>query len=109
MASATPVVSADKVIAAGAKTIADFAAAKSRVSAIVSTSGTVDGGSVAIEASHDGAVWVKMATFILVEPRNRSWDLPNGAYRYFRANVLDAVTGGGSVSVTFMEGNESVL
>ena len=105
MASTTAVVSANAAVTSGAKTTVDFTAAKSRVSAVVSTSGDVTGGSVSVEASHDGLAWVKMATFILVEPRNWAWDLPNGAYRYFRANVLSAIKGGGAVSVTFMEGN----
>lgn len=103
MASTTPVTSADAVVTTGAKSTVDFTSAKGRVSAIVSLSGTVSGGSVGIEASHDGAIWVKLASFVLIEPRTWSWDLRSGAYRYFRANILGAIKGGGTVTVTFME------
>lgn len=105
MASTVPVVSADAVVTAGEKSMVDFTSAKSQVSAVVSISGTVTGGSVSIEASHDGLVWVKLAAFVLVEPKNWAWDLSTGAYRYFRANVLGAIKGGGAVTVTFMEAN----
>lgn len=88
----------------GTGTTIDFQTAKSRVSGIVRTSGTVNGGSVAIEASHDGTNWVKKATFLLVDARGAwSYDLQHGAYRYWRGRVLRNVAGGGNVSVTFME------
>lgn len=88
----------------GAGTTVDFTTAKRAVSAVVSLSGAVTSGVVAVEASHDGTVWVKKASFV-VEGGRKAWsyDLPHGAYRYWRGNVLRDVAGGGTVSVTFME------
>lgn len=103
MASTDAVVSI-QAKASGAGASCDFSTAKSRVSAIISTSGSVSGGVVFIEASHDGVVWVKKASFGLDGSRGAwSYDLQHGAYRYWRGNVARNVTGGGSVSVTFME------
>lgn len=82
----------------------DFQTAKACVSAVVSLSGEVSAGSVSIEASQDGTVWVKKAAVILGDGRKAwSYDQLHGAYRYWRGNVLRDVAGGGTVSVTFME------
>lgn len=83
---------------------ADLLVAKARVSMTVVVNGTVTGGVVALEASQDGTNWVKVNSVgPLSTGVNRFCHLPVGAYRYFRANVVTAITGGGSVSATIME------
>lgn len=82
----------------------DFTSAKSRVSAMVVSRGTVTDGVVLIQASQDSTNW---ATVGVVSPRtgvNQGFDHNKGAYRYWRAVVGRDVAGGGSVDVTFMEG-----
>lgn len=81
----------------------DFTTAKLNVSMVIVVTGTVTGGLVALEASHDGLNWV---SHTVVEPMtglNVGVDNRAGAYRYWRSNVLTEVTGGGSVATTFME------
>lgn len=103
MASADASVSISAKVSGAGDTV-DFATAKGRVSAVISTSGTVTSGSVSVEASHDGVVWVKKAAFVLGDERGAwAFDLERGAYRYWRGNILRAMAGGGAVSVTFME------
>lgn len=103
MASTTAQESLTGVKAAGAGTIIDFTDAKRWVSAVVSTSGTVTDGLVAVEASHDGTNWATRHLFELREGVVESYDSQSGAYRYWRANVRRAVAGGGTVKVTLME------
>lgn len=89
----------------GAGTTVDFLTAKSLVSMVVIAKGTVTGGVVAVEASHDGTNWVQLHAFAPSTGINSSFDLTRGAYRYYRANILSDITGGGSVDATLMEGN----
>ena len=89
--------------AAGPGATVDFLAAKVQVTAMVVVTGVITGGVVAMEASHDGVNW---AYYGSVNPRtgvNQPLVTNVGAFRYWRANVLAEVTGGGSVTVTFME------
>ena len=91
------------VSAAGPGTTIDFTVAKANVTAMVVVIGTVTGGTVAMEASHDGVNWVYYGS---VNPRtgvNQPLVTNVGAFRYWRANILVAIVGGGSVSATFME------
>ena len=104
MASTTAQTSVSR-LTTGAGDSVDFLTAKSRVSAVVAPTGTITGGVVAIEVSHDGTTWVKQHVLPAVQDFPQSYDLPNGAYRYWRGNVLSPITGGGDVTVTFMEGN----
>lgn len=87
----------------GPGTTVDFMTAKAQVTAVVVVNGTVTGGVVAMEASHDGTNWVYYGS---TNPRtgvNQPLVTNVGAFRYWRANVLQEITGGGTVSTTFME------
>lgn len=82
----------------------DFLTAKRNVSVMMIPSGTITGGAVAIEVSHDGTNWASMLVMhIALRPGVHSHDFSHGAYRYWRANVLADITGGGSVTATLME------
>lgn len=82
----------------------DFSTAKSHVAAVVVPSGTIAGGTVGVQASHDGVNWVHMvAVHVALRPGVQSNDFSTGAYRYWRAVVLQDITGGGTVSATLME------
>lgn len=88
----------------GTGTTVDFTTAKRNVSVVMLPSGTITRGTVAIEASHDGINWVQtLVMHIALRPGNHAHDLSHGAFRYWRANVLADITGGGSVTTTFME------
>lgn len=101
MASTTAVLSLDTK-STGTGTSVDFAAAKKNVSAVIFTTGLVTGGVVQVEASQDNLNWVPLAAFATDATRTRGFDSSHGAYRYWRASILDSIRGG-SISVTFME------
>lgn len=88
----------------GTGTTIDFTTAKRNVSVVMIPTGTITGGAVAIEVSHDGTNWAQMLVMhIALRPGIHSHDFSHGAYRYWRANVLVDIAGGGSVSATLME------
>lgn len=88
----------------GTGVTADFVTAKRNVSVVMLPSGDITGGTVAVEVSHDGTNWVQaLVMHIALRPGNHSHDFSHGAYRYWRATVLADITGGGSVTATFME------
>lgn len=88
----------------GAGTTVDFTTAKRNVAVMMIPSGTITGGAVAIEVSHDGTNWASMLVMhIALRPGIHSHDFSHGAYRYWRANILANITGGGSVTATLME------
>lgn len=88
----------------GVGTTVDFTTAKRNVSVVVLPGGGITGGTVAVEVSHDGINWVQaLVMHIALRPGNHSHDFSHGAYRYWRAAVLADITGGGSVTATFME------
>lgn len=89
----------------GDGTTIDLLDAKKDVSAVISTSGTVTDGLVAVEASQDGTNWVVRHLFEVQEGVTEGYDSRFGAYRYWRASVRRAVAGGGTVKVTLMEGD----
>ena len=88
---------------AGTGAVVDLLDARRNVTAVLSVSGTVTGGLVAVEASQDGVNWVVRHLFALGDGSAQGYDSTSGAYRYWRAGVSRGVTGGGSVTVTFME------
>lgn len=102
MASTTAVLSLDTK-SAGSGASVDFATAKRNVSAVIFTAGLVTGGVVQVEASQDNLNWVPLAAFATDATRTRGFDSSRGAYRYWRATILDSIRGGGTVSATFME------
>lgn len=88
----------------GAGATVDFLTAKRNVSIVLLPTGTITGGAVAIEVSHDGTNWTRKLTMhVALRPGNHTYDFCQGAYRYWRANIVIDITGGGSVSATFME------
>jgi hypothetical protein len=102
MASTTAALSLDRVSTVSNGTTVDFAAAKRNVTMIAFPTGTVTGGVVSMDASHDGTNWVTIAV-LTVESRPVAFSSQLGAYRYWRASVVDSIKGGGSASATFME------
>lgn len=98
-----PTPSLEAVTAAGAGTAVDFTVAVSTASMMLISTGTITGGVVAVEASHDGANWVKLDGYSPQTGFNQAFYQKGGAFRFWRANVLAAITGGGSVTATFME------
>lgn len=90
--------------AVGAGSSTDLTVAKAHVSMTVVVNGTVTGGVVALEASHDNTNWVKVGSArSLRTGTNCSCNLTCGVFRYFRANIVTAIKGGGSVSATLMD------
>lgn len=102
MASATLAASLSNV-KTGTGTTVDFLTAKNRVTAVFSVRNSITGGVVLIEASHDGTVWVTKHGFGALQGQNMAFDNSLGAYRFWRARVVDDIRGGGDASVTFME------
>ena len=82
----------------------DFTTARRNVSVMMIPTGTITGGTVAIEVSHDNVNWSRMVVMhIALRPGIHSHDFLHGAYRYWRANVIADITGGGTVTATLME------
>lgn len=102
MASTTAQVSLSAVSTGTGDTV-DFTTAKSIVTAVVAPSKGGLGGIVGIEASQDSTTWVPMGSLEPDRGMARSMEFRGVAYRYWRARVLSDVTGGGTVSATFME------
>lgn len=89
----------------GAGTTIDFLAAKSRVSLVLIPSGTISSGMVTVEASQDGSNWVTLEYLDPTLGTNQQSSPPNAAFRFWRANLVSPITGGGTVSATLMEAN----
>lgn len=102
MASTTAVTSLSGVTTGTGDTV-DFEAAVSHVSMLVVVTGTVTDGLVLMQASHNGTDWATIRSAHPLTAANFPCDFSGGAYRYWRAVVLDEIVGGGSVTVTFME------
>jgi hypothetical protein len=103
MASTTADLSLFDVTAVGPGTVVDYLTAQRDVSMVMVVTGTVTGGLVAMEASQDNTNWVTMYVFGPRTGRNDFHSSVKGAFRYWRTNVTSAITGGGSVTTTFME------
>lgn len=102
MAIPTTAASSLSGVSTGTGSTVDFTVPVSAVSMMLTKTGTVTGGLVAMEVSHDGTNW---AVYESVSPSVRDADylaLTSGAFQYFRARILSDVTGGGTVSATFM-------
>ena len=102
---ATPVEATTSLSSAtsGNGTTVDFVSAKRNVATVVVVNGTVTGGIVAVQVSHDGTNWVNRDAYLPQTGVNHALEFSGGAYRYWRASILSAVTGGGTVTATFME------
>lgn len=89
--------------ATGPGATVDFLAAVSNASMVLTSDGTVTGGFVTVEASHNGTVWAKLDGYRPQSGLNQTFCQKGGSFRYWRANILKEITGGGSVTATFME------
>lgn len=87
---------------AGAGTTIDLTDAKSKVSFVLIPTGTITAGTVALQASQDNTNWVTLYVFDAKRSGNQFYSNINGAFRYWRGNVLTAVEGG-TVTATLME------
>lgn len=103
MASTTAQASIDAKATTQDGTTVDFTTAKSRVSAVLVRSGTITAGLVQVQASHDSTNWVVVHTFDPGIAGNLFWNATSGAFRYWRGSIPRTISGGGTVSVTFME------
>lgn len=101
MPSALPGVSLNGATTGNGATI-DFTVAVSNVSMVVTKSGTARDAVILAEASHDGVAWVKREGFT-VSRAPFGFDSIGGAYRFWRAAIRGTVTGGGTITATFME------
>lgn len=97
------VTSLSAVKGAGPGSTVDFSVPKRNVSQVIVVSGLITGGLVAMEASQDGLNWISHTVVDVSQGINLAVDNRYGAYRYWRSNVVAAVTGGGAVTTTFME------
>lgn len=89
--------------ATGNGTTADFGAAKANISLAILVNGTVTSGTVRLEGSHDGTVWIPLATSAALGTGvNVPLSATGVAFRYAHAAVGTAIGGGGSVTVTIM-------
>jgi hypothetical protein len=89
--------------AAGPGSTIDFTTAVSTASMILVSNGTITGGVVSVEASHDGTNWVKLDAYSPQTGFNQAFYQKGGGFRYWRANIIADIEGGGSVTATFME------
>lgn len=103
MASLIAQTSLSGVLSVATGSTIDFSTARKSVSSICACTGTITGGVIVIEGSHNATSWVQLYQHVMVDSTNQQFNLNEGAYRYFRAKVVSAITGGGSVTVTFME------
>lgn len=103
MASSVSSASLTSAASVGAGSTVDFTTAKSNIAMVVAVDGTVTGGVIAFEVSHDGVGWAKFIAISMNAGSNQAVGLDVGAYRYVRARIVSAITGGGSVTATFME------
>lgn len=103
MPSTTPQAVLTGATGAGAGAAIDFTDAKSRVTMVLVPTGTITSGQVALEASHDNLNWVALYIFDARRTSVQYQTATHGAFRYYRANIIGAIVGGGSVSATLME------
>lgn len=101
MGAAFRTLSAGALVSSGAS--ADFSSGRRDVSLVLAPTGVVTGGVVAVQASQDGTNWVTLHYWVPQTGLNLAYNNTHGAYRFWRASVIAAVTGGGSVTVTVME------
>lgn len=86
--------------ATGAGTVADFGSGKQQISLAITASAGVSAGAVALEVSQDNTNWFR-GTPVTQSAPGVTQTNQGGAWRYARANVTTAITGG-TVSATLM-------
>lgn len=95
-------------VTSGNGTTVDFGSSKQMVNCVFTNAGTTSGGTLNLQVSVDGAFWVTVLTTpinasALVNPgilqtNTNTISVQNQAFRYARAIVVAAITGGGTVS-----------
>lgn len=80
----------------------DFLTAKKTVTAAITPSATLTDGIITVEASQDNVNWVVVRVVDVSARGNYAVHMQGVAFRYWRASVVRAVSGG-TVRVTFME------
>jgi hypothetical protein len=85
----------------GAGSAVDFGSGRANVTLAITTSAGVSAGAVALELSHDQANWFRRTAVTTNTASTVFQDSAVGAWRYARANVTTAITGG-TVSATIM-------
>lgn len=88
----------------GTGTTVDFGSAKSNITMAILVTGTVSAGVVTMDVSHDGTNWVPDGTVNPATGINSMLTVSAEAWRYARARISTNITGGGSVTCTFMAG-----
>lgn len=88
----------------GNGTVVDFDLARKTISMMVVPSGTIILGQVRCELSQNGINWwVAGTTTTILTGTPQAVNVHGVAFRYARAVVAVNITGGGSVTATFME------
>lgn len=87
----------------GNGTTVDWGAAKAHSSMMIIVNGTVTGGVVDLQVSHNGTAWTKISSSTALGTGvNQQLTISSSAFRYVRGVVSTTVTGGGSVTATVM-------
>lgn len=79
----------------------DFGSGRANITLVITTSAGVSAGAVALELSHDNTNWFRRTAVTTNTASTVFQDSAVGAWRYARANVTTAITGG-TVSATLM-------
>jgi len=108
MASGSAATSLSGASAVSSGAAVDFTAARRNICMVVIPTGTITGGLVALEGSQDNTNWVYLTSLTPTTGQNSFQSVNEGAFRYGRASILAAITGGGSVTVTIMESDSGM-
>lgn len=86
----------------GTGDVADFQHARGSITALVAVTGTVSGGTYAVDVSQDGTNWLSGATSSALGTGVNAATTVTGVYRFARVRVVSNITGGGSITATLM-------
>lgn len=87
-------VSLDAVSIVGAGAVVDFGSGKAHITMAVTASAGVSAGVVALEVSQDNVRWYPVTPAITLTAPGVTQSTQMGAWRYARANITTAITGG---------------
>jgi len=85
----------------GAGAVTDFGSGKQNITLVVTAGAGVSAGVVALEVSQDNTNWYRSTSSLTQSAPGVTQANQGGAWRYARANVTTAITGG-TVSATLM-------
>lgn len=86
----------------GTGTTVDFGTGANDISMAILVSGTVTGGTVALDVSHDGTNWVMFSSLTPATNTNTKLTASNEVWRYARGRITANITGGATVTCTIM-------